>query len=152
MYKHILIATDGSSLADKAVVHGLSLAKFFNAEVTLLTVTDPVWNIVPAEAAISFPFEEYEKSMAALAERVLASIGDAAKSSGVKYTVKHAKDQFPAEGILAAAKECGCDLIVMASHGRRGLARLVLGSQAAAVAAASTVPVLIYREPPSKTA
>jgi nucleotide-binding universal stress UspA family protein len=149
MYKHILIATDGSDLADKAVLHGLALAKAVHAQVTLLTVTDPVWSVVPVEAAISFPYDDYQKSMAAMAERILASVADAATTRDVKYTIKHAKDQFPAEGIIAAAKEGGCDLIVMASHGRRGLARLVLGSQAATVVVSSTIPVLIYREPPT---
>ena len=95
------------------------------------------------------PPEEYEKATAAKAEIILASVADAAKSKGVSYTEKHSKEQFPADGIVAAANEGGCDLIVMASHGRHGLAKLVLGSQAAKVVTSSTVPVLVYREPGS---
>jgi nucleotide-binding universal stress UspA family protein len=149
MYKHILIATDGSDLADKAVVHGLALAKAVNSKVTLLTVSEPMWSAVPGEMAIAFPHEEYQKSTAAKAETILASVADAAKTKGVGYTTKHSKEQFPADGIVAAANEGGCDLIVMASHGRHGLAKLVLGSQAAKVVTSSTIPVLIYREPES---
>ena len=95
------------------------------------------------------PPEEYEKATAAKAEIILASVADAAKSKGVSYTEKHSKEQFPADGIVAAANEGGCDLIVMASHGRHGLAKLVLGSQAAKVVTSSTIPVLVYREPGS---
>ena len=146
MYNHILIATDGSDLADKAVIHGLALAQAVHSKVTLLTISEPMWSAVPGEMAIAFPHDEYEKSTAAKAEIILASVADAAKSRGVGYTTKHSKEQFPAEGIIAAAQECCCDLIVMASHGRRGLAKLVLGSQAAKVVTSSTVPVLIYRE------
>jgi nucleotide-binding universal stress UspA family protein len=146
MYKHILIATDGSELADKAVLHGLELAKAVNAKVTLLTVSEPMWSTVPGEMAIAFPHDAYEKSTAAKAEKILASVAEAAKTRGLGYTAKHSREQFPAEGIVAAAQEGGCDLIVMASHGRRGLAKLVLGSQAAKVVTSSTVPVLVYRE------
>ena len=149
MYKHILIATDGSDLADKAVIHGLALAKALNSKVTLLTVSEPMWSAVPGEMAIAFPHEEYDKATAAKAEIILASVADAAKTKGVDYAIKHLKEQFPAEGIVAAAKDGGCDLIVMASHGRHGLAKLVLGSQAAKVVTSSAVPVLIYREPGS---
>lgn len=149
MYKHILIATDGSELADKAVRHGLALAKAVNAKVTLLTVSEPMWSTMPGEMAIAFPYEEYEKATAAKAEMILACVADAAKTKGVGYIAKHSKDQFPADGIVAAAHEGGCDLIVMASHGRHGLAKLVLGSQAAKVVTLSTVPVLVYREPGS---
>ncbi len=147
MYQHILIATDGSDLANKAIQHGLGLAKAVNAKVTLLTVTDPIWNAVPGEMAIAFPYEEYQKATAENAERILAAAANAAKAKNVSYTVKHVKDQFPAEGIVSAAKEGACDLIVMASHGRRGLTRMILGSQAATVVISSTIPVLIYREP-----
>ena len=149
MYKHILIATDGSELADKAVRHGLALAKAVNAKVTLLTVSEPMWSAVPGEMAIAFPHEEYERATAAKAEIILASVADAAKTKGVVYQAKHSKEQFPADGIVAAANEGSCDLIIMASHGRHGLAKLVLGSQAAKVVTSSTIPVLVYREPGS---
>jgi nucleotide-binding universal stress UspA family protein len=147
MYKHILIAADGSDLADRAVLHGLELAQAVNAKVTFLTVSEPMWSAVPAEMAIAFPHEDYEKTVADKAEIILASVADAARSRGVACVTKHSKDQFAAEGIVTAVKEGGCDLVVMASHGRHRLAKFVLGSQAAKVVTSSTVPVLIYREP-----
>lgn len=146
MYKHILIATDGSELAWKAVTHGLDLAKSLDAKVTIVTATEPMWSAVPGEMAIAFPYEDYEKAASAVADATLSKAASMAKSKNVRHSVKRLKDQFPAEGIAAAAKEGNYDLIVMASHGRRGLAKLVLGSQAATVVATSTIPVLIYRE------
>ncbi|HXF54414.1 MAG TPA: universal stress protein [Hyphomicrobiaceae bacterium] len=145
MYKHILIATDGSELADKAVTHGLSLAKAIGAKVTAVTVSEPWAAAAPGEVAIAFPVEDYEAAVSAEARQVLAAAGAAAQRHGVACDTIHVKDRFPAEGILETAGKKGCDLIVMASHGRRGLAKLLLGSQAVEVLTRSTVPVLICR-------
>jgi nucleotide-binding universal stress UspA family protein len=79
------------------------------------------------------------------AESVLARIGEMAKSTGVDCATIHVKDRLPDEGIIAAAKDNGCDLIVVGSHGRRGLSRLLLGSVASRVVALSPVPVLVCR-------
>jgi nucleotide-binding universal stress UspA family protein len=141
MYKHILIATDGSELAEKAVNTGLSLAKTLGAKATAVTVSEPWAAFVTGEAAIGFPFEEYEKSAAEGAAKIVASVSNAAKILDTACVTVHVKEQYPAEGILQIAKDNGCDLIVMASHGRRGLARLLLGSQALGVLTHSTVPV-----------
>jgi nucleotide-binding universal stress UspA family protein len=145
MYKHILIATDGSDLAGKAVNAGLQLAKVFNAKVTAVTVTEPWTAYITGEGPIAFPVDEYEKSAAESATRTLAAVDDLAKKIAVDCKSIHVKDQYPADGILDAAKSHGCDLIVMASHGRRGLGRLLLGSAAISVLTHSTVPVLICR-------
>jgi nucleotide-binding universal stress UspA family protein len=145
MYKHILIATDGSELAEKAVTTGLSLAKALGARATAVTVTEPWTAFVTGEAIIAFPFDEYEKSAADRAAKILASVSSAATQLDTACATVHIKEQYPAEGILQTAKDSGCDLIVMASHGRRGLARLLLGSQALRVLTYSTVPVLICR-------
>jgi nucleotide-binding universal stress UspA family protein len=145
MYKHILIATDGSELAQKAVDQGLAVARALAAKVTAATVTEPWVAVAPGEMAIAFPIEQYEKAAAANAARILAVVAAAAKQAGVACDTLHVKDEFPAEGIIEAAKQRGCDLIVMASHGRRGLTRLLLGSQANRVVTHSTVPVLICR-------
>ena len=145
MYKHILIATDGSDLAAKAVDAGLRLAKHLGAKATAVTATEPWAAVVSGEAAFGFPPDEYEKAAANTAARVLAGVTEAAGRFGVACATLHAKDQYPAEGILEAAKAHGCDLIVMASHGRRGLTRLLLGSEAVRVLTHSTVPVLICR-------
>jgi len=145
MYKHILIATDGSELAAKAVDAGLGLAKQLGAKATAVTATEPWAALVSGEAAFGFPPDEYEKAAAFTAARVLAGVTEAAARVGVACATLHAKDQYPAEAILEAAKTHGCDLIVMASHGRRGLTRLLLGSEAVRVLTSSTVPVLICR-------
>jgi nucleotide-binding universal stress UspA family protein len=145
MYKHILIATDGSDLAARALAQGLSLAKALASKVTVATVTEPWGAQVVGEAAIAFPFEQYEKAVSANAVEILSKASEAASKAGVSCTTVHIKERHPAEGILEAAKERTCDLIVMASHGRRGLSRLFLGSQAHNVITHSTIPVLICR-------
>ena len=145
MYKHSLIATDGSDLAGKAVNAGLQLAKVLNANVTAVTVTEPWTAYITGEGPIAFPIDEYEKSASDNATRTLATVGDLATKIAVDCKTIHLKDQYPADGILGAAKSHACDLIVMASHGRRGLGRLLLGSAAVSVLTHSTVPVLICR-------
>jgi nucleotide-binding universal stress UspA family protein len=148
MYKHILIATDGSELADKAVKSGLGLAKHLKASVTAITVTEP-WDAFSmaalAERNIPNPIADYEESATASANRILWSVTEAAKKMEIACSAVHVKDKYPAEGIIDTAKEKGCDLIVMASHGRRGISRVLLGSQATKVVALSTVAVLVCR-------
>jgi nucleotide-binding universal stress UspA family protein len=145
MYKNILIATDGSDLARRAVEHGLALAKALNARATAVTVTEPWVEVLSGGAALAFPVEEYEREMTAKAAQAISSVSDLATSIGITCDTIHVRDQHPAEGIIAVAKERGCDLIVMASHGRRGLQRLLLGSQTNLVVTQSTIPVLICR-------
>jgi nucleotide-binding universal stress UspA family protein len=145
MYKRFLIATDGSELAEKAVTSGLALAKGLGAQVVVVTATEPWTAMTNGEGfAFSFPLEEYEKAAAERAEQILSKVRADAQKLAVKCETVHVND-FPVEGILATAKTKQCDLIVMASHGRRGVARLLLGSQAAQVVALSTIPVLICR-------
>jgi nucleotide-binding universal stress UspA family protein len=145
MYKHILIATDGSELAGKAVAAGFDLARQLEAKVTAVTVTEPWTAYMSGEFGLAFPVDEYEKSSSENAVHILASVSKLARKANIECATVHAKDQFPADGILEAAKANNCDLIVMASHGRRGLGRLLLGSQAVNVLTHSNVPVLICR-------
>ena len=145
MYKHILIATDGSDLAGKALIQGLALAKDLEAKVTIVTVTEPWATQMLGEADIAFPFEAYEKAIMANAADILSKASEVASKAGISCEKVHVKERYPSEGILETAKSRGCDLIVMASHGRRGLTRLMLGSQANDVVANSTLPVLICR-------
>ena len=145
MFKHILIASDGSDLAKQAEDQGFELAKALKAKVLAVTVTESWAAVVSGEAALGFPIEDYDRSAKESAAKILAPIGEKAKKMGVDCDTAHVADQFPAEGIIAAAKEHGCDLIVMASHGRRGLAKLFLGSEATKVLTLSTVPVLVCR-------
>lgn len=145
MYKHILIATDGSELAQKAVEQGLQIAKLMQSKVTAITVTEPWTAAVSGEWAVAFPVEEYEKASAANAANILEGVQKVAAGLGVTCEAVHVKDQYPAEGIVEEAKARGCDLIVMSSHGRRGLAKFVLGSQATRVLTNITIPLLIAR-------
>ena len=148
MYRHILIATDGSELAGKAVNHGMTLAKRLNIPVTAVTVTEP-WSVLElgrmARQGNQNPIGQFEDMATAAAASILDKVKQAASSQGVTCDVVHVQDQHPAEGIIAAAKNNGCDLIVMASHGRRGLDRVLLGSQANEVLTHSKVPTLIVR-------
>jgi nucleotide-binding universal stress UspA family protein len=148
MYKHVLIATDGSDLAQKAESVGLTLAKALNAQVTAVAVTEP-WEAFSmaalAERGMPNPVADYDECMAAAANRILWSASETAKKISVSCATLHVKDRHPAEGIIETAKEQGCDLIVMASHGRRGISRALLGSQATKVITLSPVPVLVCR-------
>jgi len=144
MFKHILIATDGSELAERAAAQGLELGKLLGASVTAVMVTEP-WSAMITGATAQTFYEQYTKASADDAARALAAISELAKTAGLTCATTHVKDQYPAEGIIATCKDRGCDLVVMGSHGRRGLARLFLGSEAAKVLTLSTVPVLICR-------
>ena len=148
MYKHILIATDGSELATKALEHGLALAKRENAQVTVVTVTEP-WSAFDlaheARQGRPDPIGNFQEMAAAAANHILDGAAQRANAHGVACNLLHVKDLHPAEGIVATAKDKGCDLIVMASHGRRGVSRLLLGSQAYKVLSRCGVPALIVR-------
>jgi nucleotide-binding universal stress UspA family protein len=148
MYQHILIATDGSELAGRAVAHGVALAKDLNVPVCVVTVTE-AWSSLDlahmARLGNLNPITQYEEMASAAASSILESAANVAKSQGVACELVHVRDRRPAEGIIATAKDKGCDLVVMASHGRRGINRLLLGSQANEVLTHSKVPALIVR-------
>lgn len=148
MYRRILIATDGSELASKAVAHGIALAKNLNVPVTVVTVTE-AWSSSDLVGAAAHgkqnPITQYEEMAAAAANNILGKASEIATSQGVLCDVVHMQDRHPAEGIIAAAEQNGCDLVVMASHGRRGIGRLLLGSHAYEVLTHSKVPALIVR-------
>ena len=133
MFKHILIPTDGSELATKVIPSGIALAKAVGARVTGITVTIPSQIFAGSQSAD------------AVAERHLRQVKDAAAAAGVTCSTVHTEHEQPYLAIIDAAKRNGCDLIVMASHGRRGVSALVLGSETVKVLTHSTVPVLVYR-------
>lgn len=145
MFKHLLIATDGSELATKGLRQGVALAKALQAKATIVTVTEPWTAVVAGEMALAFPPDEYDRTAAANASTILAEANKIAEIGGITAESLHVKDQYPAEGIVETAKARGCDLIVMSSHGRRGLSRLFLGSQAQRVVTHTDLPVLICR-------
>jgi nucleotide-binding universal stress UspA family protein len=145
MYQHLLIATDGSDLAQKAVDQGVALAKALGAKILAVHVTQSWTARAAGEITNAFPPENYERAAADHAQTILADVALAAKIAGVACETLHVHDHLPAQGILDAAREKGADLIVMSSHGRSGIARLLLGSEANEVVSKSTVPVLICR-------
>ncbi len=145
MYKNILLATDGSELAAKALEQGFALAKTLGAQASVVTVTEPWTSVVSGEMGLAFPIDEYEKGCEANAASILRTAEESARAAGMTCRTVHVKDKFPAEGIIDTAKQHNSDLIVMASHGRRGLSRMLIGSQANQVVTHSAVPVLIVK-------
>jgi nucleotide-binding universal stress UspA family protein len=148
MYRHILIATDGSELAGRALAHGLVLARESKAPVTVVTVTQPWSAFEMANEAGQVnpdPIHQFEDRATASAKVILDAAAQKAKVAGVTCELVHVPDRHPAEGIIAIAEKKSCDLIVMGSHGRRTIGRLLLGSQANEVLAHSKVPALIVR-------
>jgi nucleotide-binding universal stress UspA family protein len=147
MYQHILIATDGSPLADKAVAHGLGIAQAVGAKVTALVVEMPFSihdlpnSLRQAPEALAQHAELSRKHGAQVLERV----ADAAKAAGVACATVQIEHSQPSEAIVATAKDNGCDLIVMASHGRRGISAAVLGSVTNHVLTRASIPVLVCR-------
>jgi len=146
MYKHLLIAVDGSELSDKALGQGVGLAKALGARVTIVHVSLPWSSIAVGEIAVMFPPQEYEANMAAAATQLLERMKKAADAGGITAAVEHVSDAHPDRAILATAEKYGCDLLVMGSHGRRGIAGLLLGSVTAKTLTHSKIPVLVYRE------
>ncbi len=146
MYKHLLIAFDGSELAEKALKHAIDLAKASGGKITALNVTLPWSSVAAGEVALMFPPEDYEKSTAAEAGKRLAKAAAEAGAQGVSCEIVHASDAQPHKAIVEAAQARGCDLIVMGSHGRRGIAGLLLGSVAMKTLTHAHIPVLVYRE------
>lgn len=146
MYRHILIPTDGSELAHKAIIHGLSLAKSVGAKVSALTV-EASFNVydVPASKVnqMSGAFAEHAEHAKSHAARILSGVAAAANAAGVPCETLQMIQDHPYEAIVATAKEKGCDLIVMASHGRSGIAAVALGSVTTKVLAHTTIPVLV---------
>jgi nucleotide-binding universal stress UspA family protein len=146
MYRHILIATDGSKYALRAAEHGLALAKAENARVTAIVVTPPWSAIGLSEIARGHFEDEFTERMAAYASTCLTPIKQSALERGLACDLRHAIGAAPCEMILDAARSLNCDLIVVGAHGRRGVDALVLGSETTKLLTRSHTPVLVYRE------
>jgi len=145
MYKHILIPTDGSDLSNKAIRHGVALAKTINAKVTGITVTIPFHVFAVDPETVTDTPDSYGKRMSAAATKYLTQVKDAAAAAGVTCSVIDAEQEHPYSAIIDAANKNACDLIVMASHGRRGVSAVVLGSETVKVLTHSKIPVLVCR-------
>jgi nucleotide-binding universal stress UspA family protein len=147
MYKHILLPTDGSKLATKAVKHGIQLAKSIGAIVTVVHVV-PEYQMVMAEGFVppnaTMLKERFEKEVAKRSKKILDEVKADAKAASVVCDGVTATG-LPYEAIIKQAKKAKCDLIMMASHGRKGLASILLGSETAKVLTHSTIPVLVVR-------
>jgi nucleotide-binding universal stress UspA family protein len=145
MFKHILIPTDGSDLSRKAVLYGVQLAKASGAKVTGLTIAEP-YRVASMDAVlVSIGEDDYDAESRRISDRALEQVKMAAEAAGVPCeTIREVHDQ-PYRAIIDSAHALGCDLIVMASHGRRGVSALLLGSETVKVLTHSTIPVLVYR-------
>lgn len=148
MYKHILIALDGSQAAGHALSHGIELAKLVGARITVVTVTE-MWSAIEmagqTSGHITRATDEFEKKQDARADQIVAPAIEMAKAAGVSYETVHVADSPPAEGIVKTAEALDCDLIVMGSHGRGSVQRMLLGSVVANVLALTMRPVLVHR-------
>ena len=145
MYNNILIPTDGSDLATKAVEQGVLFAKEIGAKITAMTVTEPfhLLSVVPSQ--LEYTPIEYKRHAEAYAEKVLGVVSAAAKLAGVGCETLHVEHEHVYQAIIDAAASRRCDLILMASHGRRGVSAVVLGIVAVKVLTHSKIPVLVYR-------
>jgi len=145
MYKHILIPTDGSELSKKAVDQGIGLAKALNAKVTVVTVSEPFHVFAVEPGMVTDTPDEYKKRIAAVAAKYLEAAKNAATTAGVPCDVVQVEHEHPYETIIDTARKRGCDAIVMASHGRRGVSAVVLGSETVKVLTHSNIPVVVVR-------
>jgi nucleotide-binding universal stress UspA family protein len=145
MFKHILIPTDGSDLSRKAMLYGMHLAKLTNAKATAITVRAPYSISSMDVVGVVGSEDEYNEETRQSAERALTQVQMAAQAEGIKVeTLQEVHDQ-PYRAIIDCALANRCDLIVMSSHGRRGVAALLLGSETTKVLTHSKIPVLVYR-------
>ncbi len=144
MYQHVLIPTDGSELAERAVRHGLSLAKFVGAKVTVIIVEErlPAWMSI---ARVPEAVAQYAKQIKQHAASAVDRAANVAKQAGVPCDTIQMDHVQPYEAIIATATDRGCDLIVMASHGRSGLSAVVLGGVTNKVLMHTKVPVLVVQ-------
>jgi nucleotide-binding universal stress UspA family protein len=144
MYKSILIPTDGSDLAQKAIRDGVSLSKAIGAKITVLTVTTPFHIITTDPQSIEDTRPEYNERMAKHAATVLQAAANVAKASGVACDAVHVEHEHPYQAIIDTAISRGCDLIDMASHGRHGVSAILIGSETLKVLTHSKIPVLVH--------
>ena len=146
MYRNILIATDGSALAEKGVSHGLSLAKSVGAKVTALIVEAPfnVFDVPESRVRqMSEAFAQHAEHTKQHAASVLNHVADAAKTAGVPCETVQLEHDQPYRAIITTADDKGCDLIVMTSHGRSGISAVLLGSVTNKVLTHTKIPVLV---------
>ena len=145
MFRHILIATDGSERSERAIRMGVDLARTTGARITAVMATWPIPEIYVEGLGRTVHNEELEQNARDFARRCLAVAADAARAVCVSCETVHVIDTHPHVAITRTAEANHCDLIVMASHGRSGAAAVLLGSETQKVLAHAKVPVLVCR-------
>ena len=145
MYGHVLIATDGSELSEQAVVEGAKLAKALGSKVTVVTAVQTPAPLVVEGKIIGPDLHDRKEGAKSKAKGFLEAAVNIAAKVGVQVEAECVLDETPYDAIVETAKSKGCDLIVMASHGRSGLSALLLGSETQKVLTHSTIPVLVHR-------
>jgi nucleotide-binding universal stress UspA family protein len=146
MFTHILLPTDGSPLSEAAMHKGIQLAKSINAKVTGFHAIQPFHIFTLQMEMLEDTREQFDKGARAHAEHCLAAMTQAAAEAGVPCDTLSVTTEHPYEAIIQAAQDKGCDLILMASHGRRGLRGVLLGSETVKVLTHTPIPVLVFRE------
>jgi nucleotide-binding universal stress UspA family protein len=147
MYNHILIPTDGSELSRVALEEGVALAKALDARVTVVTVTTPFHVITSNPVMLADSPERYKEHIAAIAGQYLDEGRRIAAAGGVPCDLVHVEHEHPYKAIIDTAQDRGCHVIQMASHGRRGISAVLLGSETLKVLTHSTIPVIVCRRP-----
>jgi nucleotide-binding universal stress UspA family protein len=145
MFKHVLIATDGSPLSDSASRSAVKLAKSLSAQVTAITVSTPFHAFTSNYVMLTDTEDGYNDDCERRARSSLDVVGKAAESAGVAFHGMHVFHEHPYAAIIEAADEKGCDVICMASHGRKGTIALVVGSETMKVLTHSKIPVVVWR-------
>ena len=145
MFKHLLLPTDGSPLSENAVLKGIQLARDLGARVTGVHVSPRFHVLTYRPDMLEETRDEYERDCLAHAERYLTFVSKAAAESGVPCQTLRERSDDVSQSLIDVARTCTCDLIVMASHGRRGVAGLLLGSETHHVLTHSGIPVLVWR-------
>jgi len=144
MYQHILLPTDGSELSKAAMKHGIALAKAIGARVTALVVSTPISSLVIDPDIVSSALDQYKALVVEQTGKYLKNIEISASEAGVECSALCIEHDKPYEAIVDTARKQGCDLVVMASHGLRGISA-ILGSETLKVLTHSSVPILVYR-------
>jgi nucleotide-binding universal stress UspA family protein len=145
MYKRILLPTDGSAASLRAIAAGVDFARDLAAEVVGLTVTKPFRIFSTDVDMLQDSADQYAANVAVQARQLLQPVEAAARAAGVACQLEQLESEHPWQGIIASAERHGCDLVIMASHGQRGIAGLLLGSETQKVLLHSAIPVLVHR-------
>ena len=145
MYKNIVVATDGSDIAKGATAHAIALAKTTGAKITAVLVTEPYEAIAFTSTMHVIDPLAYKERCATHASEVLSTVQADCDSQGVACATVHRDNHYPYDGIIAAAEEADADLIVIGSHGRRGIEGLLIGSEAVKLLTHTKIPTLVVR-------